>query len=48
VTLDPEFNFKRKLNDVDVYEKETATFECEVNDEEAPVKWFKDNKVREH
>ena len=44
---DPEFYFKRKLMDVDVYEKETAVFECDVNDVEAPVKWFKDNKASE-
>jgi len=33
------------LNDADAYEKETAEFECEVNDEEAPVQWFREDKV---
>ena len=45
LVAEPEFDFKQKISDVDVYEKETAVFECVVNDAEASVKWFKDNKV---
>lgn len=42
---EPEYDFEKKLNDADAYEKETAEFECEVNDEEAPVQWFREDKV---
>ena len=33
--------FVHKLNNVRVKEKETAVFSCELNKENAPVKWFK-------
>jgi len=42
---EPEYEFEKQLNDADAYEKETAEFECEVNDEEAPVQWFCEDKV---
>ena len=35
------------LQDTDAYEKDTAKFICEVNDEDAKVKWFKEDKVRQ-
>jgi len=43
---EPEYDFEKPLTDADAYEKETAEFECEVNDEEAPVQWFREDKVR--
>ena len=42
---EPDYEFEKELNDADAYEKETAEFECEVNDEEAPVQWFREDKV---
>lgn len=33
--------FKKKLDNQHVKEKETATFECELNRENLKVKWFK-------
>jgi len=45
VTIEePEYDFDKKLTDADAYEKETAEFECEVNDEDAPVQWFREDK----
>lgn len=32
--------FIKKLQDVKVKEKETAVFTCELNKENAPVKWY--------
>jgi len=43
--IEPDYDFEKNLNDADAYEKETAEFECEVNDEEAPVQWFREDKV---
>jgi len=45
-STEPEYDFDKNLNDTDAYEKETAEFECEVNDEEAPVQWYNEDKVR--
>jgi len=42
---EPDYAFEKELNDADAYEKETAEFECEVNDEEAAVQWFREDKV---
>jgi len=42
---EPDYDFEKNLQDADAYEKETAEFECEVNDEEAPVQWFREDKV---
>ena len=33
--------FNQRLTDISVKEKETATFTCELNKENAPVKWYK-------
>ncbi|XP_023931299.1 twitchin isoform X3 [Lingula anatina] len=38
---EPEWTFVRLLVDQDAMEEETATFECEVNDPEADVDWYK-------
>ena len=35
----------KKLEDVEGMEREKAVFECDVNDPEAEVKWFKGEKV---
>ena len=43
--IEPEYRFTKQLDDIDTLVKETASFECEVNDEEAQVKWFKADKV---
>lgn len=43
--LEPDYDFEKPLTDADAYEKETAEFECEVNDEEAPVQWYREDKV---
>jgi obscurin-RhoGEF protein len=43
-TEEPDYDFEKPLNDADAYEKETAEFECEVNDEEAQVQWFREDK----
>jgi len=45
VCTEPDYAFEKELNDADAYEKETAEFECEVNDEEATVQWFREDKV---
>jgi len=45
VTIEePDYDFERPLTDADAYEKETAEFECEVNDEEATVQWYREDK----
>ena len=45
VVVEPEYDFEKPLSDADAYEKETAEFECEVNDEEANVDWYREDKV---
>ena len=47
VFTEPEYEFEKPIRDTDAYEKETAEFTCEVNDPQAPVKWFKEDKVNE-
>ncbi|GAA6066201.1 titin isoform X1, partial [Tachysurus ichikawai] len=43
----PHVEFSKPLHDVEVMEKETAKFECEVSRENAKVRWFKDgNDIR--
>lgn len=42
---EPDYDFEKPLTDADGYEKDTAEFECEVNDEEAPVQWFREDQV---
>jgi len=42
---DPDYDFTKQLTDVDCYEKETAILECEVNYEEAPTHWIRDDIV---
>lgn len=44
-SVEPDYDFEKPLTDADAYEKETAEFECEVNDDEAPVQWFREDKV---
>ncbi|KAI4798301.1 hypothetical protein KUCAC02_022144 [Chaenocephalus aceratus] len=40
--MPPHVEFVKPLQDVEVKEKETARFECEVSRESAKVRWFKD------
>ncbi|TDH06482.1 hypothetical protein EPR50_G00113840 [Perca flavescens] len=43
----PHVEFSKPLQDVEVKEKESAKFECEVSRESAKVRWFKDgNEIR--
>ena len=42
---EPDYEFDKNLQDVDSHEKEVAEFECEVNDEDAVVEWFREDKV---
>ncbi|ESO03551.1 hypothetical protein HELRODRAFT_191869 [Helobdella robusta] len=44
VVEEPEYDFDKSLTDTDALEKENAEFECEVNDEEAPVEWYREDK----
>ena len=37
---EPEYEFSKKLRDVDCVEKATGEFSCEVNDQTAKVKWY--------
>ncbi|KAJ8416941.1 hypothetical protein AAFF_G00328190 [Aldrovandia affinis] len=39
----PHVEFSKPLHDVEVKEKESARFECEVSRENAKVRWFKDS-----
>ncbi|ESO91795.1 hypothetical protein LOTGIDRAFT_121852 [Lottia gigantea] len=41
---DPEWEFMKKLEDVEAVEREKAIFECDVSDPEAEVSWFRDEK----
>ncbi|XP_071104533.1 twitchin-like isoform X3 [Haliotis cracherodii] len=41
---EPEWEFMKKLEDVEAVEREKATFTCDVSDPEAEVSWFKDEK----
>jgi len=42
---EPEFEFVKQLEDTDCIEKETVEFVCEVNEPDAPVQWFREEKV---
>ena len=42
---EPEFDFVKKLEDADVIEGGKIELICEVNDEEAPVTWYKGDDV---
>ncbi|KAK7938954.1 hypothetical protein WMY93_002280 [Mugilogobius chulae] len=45
--LPPHVEFTKPLHDVEVREKESAKFECEVSRESAKVRWFRDgNEIR--
>lgn len=46
VFTDPEFEFKKPLQDSDCYEKETGVMECKVNDSDAKVQWYREETVR--
>ncbi|XP_041366543.1 twitchin-like isoform X3 [Gigantopelta aegis] len=41
---EPEWEFMKKLDDVEAVERERAMFECDVSDPEADVTWFKEEK----
>ncbi|KAK2158172.1 hypothetical protein LSH36_175g03003 [Paralvinella palmiformis] len=41
---EPEFEFVKQLEDTDCIEKETVEFVCEVNEPDAPVQWFREEK----
>lgn len=43
--IDPEWDFMKLLDDVEGVERDRAVFECDVNDPEAEVKWFRNDKV---
>ena len=43
---EPEWEFMKKLEDVEAAEREKAFFECDVSDPEAEVTWLRDGKVR--
>lgn len=45
IISEPEWEFMKKLEDVEAVEREKATFTCDVSDPEAEVSWFKDEKV---
>ena len=42
---EPEFEFTKQLQDSDAYEKEDGVMSCEVNDADAKVQWFREDKV---
>ncbi|CAI9556842.1 unnamed protein product, partial [Staurois parvus] len=43
LNVEPPFvEFSKPLTDLEVKEKETARFECEISRESAKVRWFKD------
>ncbi|XP_052800015.1 twitchin-like isoform X4 [Mya arenaria] len=41
---EPEWEFMKKLEDVEGQERQRAIFECDVSDPEAEVSWFRDDK----
>ena len=43
--VEPEYDFVRPLKDMDTREKEACEFECEVNDPDARVTWYREDKV---
>ena len=42
---EPEWEFMKKLEDVEAVEREKAIFECDVSDPEADVTWWRGEKV---
>ena len=42
---EPEWEFMKKLEDVEAAEREKAFFECDVSDPDAEVTWERDGKV---
>lgn len=47
VSLEPEWEFMKLLDDVEAVEREKAIFECDVSDPEADVTWWRGDKVRQ-
>lgn len=43
--LEPEWDFMKLLEDVEGVERDKAVFECDVNDPEAEVTWWRGDKV---
>lgn len=41
---DKKYQFMKMLKSIRISEKEAVTLECEVDDPEAPVVWYKDGK----
>ncbi|KAH3877136.1 hypothetical protein DPMN_000993, partial [Dreissena polymorpha] len=41
---EPEWEFMKKLEDIEGMERQKATFECDVSDPEAEVTWWRDEK----
>ncbi|XP_055900297.1 twitchin-like isoform X6 [Biomphalaria glabrata] len=44
LVVEPEWEFLRKLEDVEAVEREKATMECDVSDPEADVIWLREGK----
>ncbi|KAL3842488.1 hypothetical protein ACJMK2_020494, partial [Sinanodonta woodiana] len=44
IVEEPEWEFMKKLEDVEGVEREKAIFECDVSDPEAEVTWWKEDK----
>lgn len=42
---EPEWDFMKLLEDVEGVERDKAVFECDVNDPEAEVTWWRGDKV---
>jgi hypothetical protein len=42
---EPPYHFTRKLKDTETTVKESVALRCEVDDDDANVKWFKDGDV---
>ena len=43
---EPEFDIVNGLQDGDALKNDDAEFECEMNDEDAEVTWYKEDEVR--
>ncbi|XP_070200689.1 twitchin-like isoform X4 [Littorina saxatilis] len=44
IVAEPEWEFMKKLDDVEAVEREKAIFECDVSDSEADVTWWRGEK----
>ncbi|XP_069132543.1 twitchin-like isoform X11 [Argopecten irradians] len=44
---EPEWEFMKKLDDIEAMEREKCYFECDVSDPEAEVKWYKGKSDKE-